>query len=139
EFAFRFRPERMDDEHRRGLRHRFYYQHPRHDWTRRKMTLKITLVDGHVLDPGRPLVRHHVDDLVDHQKGMAMWDHFHDPLNIHLCNLLFFTNRSDHHRSFFLARRCSTAVCLMNSGSGTAGLPHTVWRAATSRMRPLLA
>src|SRR5262249_47499272 len=90
-------------------------------------------------DAGRPLVRDHVDDLVDHKKGMAMRDHFHDPLNINLCDLLSCAKRGDHHRSFFLARRCSTAVCLINSGSGTAGLPHNVSPAATSRMIPLLA
>src|SRR6516164_9255733 len=70
---------------------------------------------------------------------MAMRDHFHDPLNIDLRDLLLGESRIDHHLSFFLARRCSTAVCLMNSVSGTAGLPHTVSPAGMSRMIPLLA
>src|SRR5262249_21181639 len=115
------------------------YQYTRHDRTRRKMAAKVAFVDRHVLDAGGTFVGHHIDDLVDHQKRMAMGDHFHDPLNIHFCDLLFYACRSDHHRSFVLARRCSTAVCLMISRSGTAGLPHTVSPAATSRMIPLFA
>src|SRR6516162_7071360 len=67
-----------------------------------------------------------------------MRDHFHDPLNIDLSDLVLGASRIDHHSSFFLARRCSTAVCLMNSVSGTAGLPHTVCPAGMSRMTPLL-
>src|SRR6202008_2051885 len=70
---------------------------------------------------------------------MTMRDHFHDPLNVDLRDLLLGASRTDHHFSFFLARRCSTAVCLMNSVRGTAGLPHTVSPAGMSRMIPLLA
>ena len=88
ELALRFRPERMHDQHRRGLRHRLDDQHARHHRPRREMALKIILVDRHVLDAGRPLVRHHVDDLVDHQERMAMRDHLHDPLDIDLRALL---------------------------------------------------
>src|SRR5690242_901709 len=69
---------------------------------------------------------------------MAMRDHLHDPLNADLGSLLRGLGRLDHEPPF-LARRCSTAVCLMNSLNGTAGLPHTVSPAGTSRMRPLLA
>src|SRR6516165_3459768 len=129
----------MDYQHRSGLRHRLDDQHSRHDRPRREMALKKTFVDRHALDAGRPRVRHHVDNLVDHQKWMAMRDHFHDPLNIDLRDLLLGASRIDHHLSFFRARRCNAAVCLMNSVSGTAGVPHTVAPAGMSRMIPLFA
>src|SRR5579885_1050702 len=39
--ALGFRPERVDDQHRRRLRHRLDEQHPRHHRARRKMPLEI--------------------------------------------------------------------------------------------------
>src|SRR6516162_7850050 len=68
-----------------------------------------------------------------------MRDHFHDPLHVDLRDLLLGASRIDHYVAFFLARRFRTAVCFMNSASGTAGLPHTVSPAGMSRMIPLLA
>src|SRR5260370_688346 len=67
-----------------------------------------------------------------------MRDHLHDPLNVDLDRGGVGAGRIDHHPSLFFARRCTMAVCLMNSIIGTAGLPHTVAPAGTSRMTPLL-
>src|SRR5215467_14038534 len=129
----------MDNQDGGGLRHRLDDQHTRHHGARREMALEIVLVLRQVLDPGRPLVRDHVHDLVDHQKWVPVRYHFHDPRNADLRSLLRRAGRINHDRPFLFARRCSTAVCLMNSLSGTAGLPHTASPAGTSRMRPLLA
>src|SRR4029077_3726396 len=54
ELALRFGPKCMNDKHRRRLRHCFDDQYARHDRARREMSLKITFVDGHVFDTGRP-------------------------------------------------------------------------------------
>ena len=100
------------------------------------MPLKILLVDRDVLDAGGTHVCHRIDDLIDHQEGVAMRDHFHDPLDIDLDGLLFGEGRIDHRPSFFFARRCRVATCFMNEAIGTAGLPQTVSPGATSRMSP---
>src|SRR5207302_8550825 len=139
QLAFRLRPEGVDDEHRGGLRHRLDDQHARHHRTAREMALEIIFVDRDVLDAGCLLVRHHVDDPVDHQKGVAMRDHFHDPLKVDLRRLLVGAGRIDHPPSFFLARRCRIANCRMNCVKGTAGLPPTVAPASMSRITPDLA
>src|SRR5437764_3619967 len=129
----------MDDKHRRRLLHRLDDQDARHYRPAREMTLKIMLVDRDVLDAGGPHIRHRIDDLVDHQKRVAVWDHFHNPLDIDLGGLLFGEGRIDHRPSFFFARRCRIATCFMNEAIGTAGLPQTVSPAATSRINPALA
>src|SRR6266851_4957393 len=136
QLAFRLRPQGMDHKHRGGLRHRLDDQHARHDRTGREMALEIVFVDRHVLDAGRLLVRHHVDDLVDHQKRMAVRDHLHDPLNVDLEGLLLGAGRIDHRPSFFFARRCRIATCFMNKPIGTAGAPQTVSPAPISRITP---
>src|SRR6266446_2723576 len=131
--------ERMDDEHGGGLRHRLDDQHPGHDRPAREMALKERLVDRDILDPGGPNIRHRIDDLVDHQKRVAMRDHFHDPLNVDLGGLLVRAGRIDHRPSFFSARRCSSADCLNQFANGTAGKPPTVAPASTSRITPAFA
>jgi hypothetical protein len=136
QLTLRFVPKRMDDQHRRGLRHGLDDQHSRHDRPARKMSLKILLVDRDVLDAGGPHIRHRIDDLVDHQERVAVRDHFHDPLDVDLGGLLLGEGRIDHRPSFFFARRCRIATCLMNEAIGTAGLPQTVSPGATSRITP---
>src|SRR5579875_3750372 len=127
QLAFRFPAQRMHD------------QHGRHHRARRKMALEIMFVDRDVLDAGGALIRHHVDHLIDHQKRMAMRDHLHDPLDADRRERLPPAGCIGHGLSFFCARRCSTAICLMNVVSGTAGLPQTVIPAGMSRMTPLFA
>src|SRR5271166_4185964 len=80
-------------------------------------------------------LRHRLDDQHSRHHGPRR----EMALKIDLRDLLLGASRIDHNLSFFLARRCSTAVCLINSVSGTAGLPHTVSPAGMSRMIPLLA
>src|SRR3954447_3178219 len=138
QLALRFAPEGMDDQHGRRLRHRLDDQDARHYRPAREVTLKIMLVDRDVLDAGGPHIRHRIDDLVDHQKRIAVRDHFHDPLDIDLGGLLFGEGRIDHRPSFFFARRCRIATCLMNEAIGTAGLPQTVSPGAMSRITPAL-
>src|SRR6266542_4792575 len=103
------------------------------------MTLEKIFVDRDVLDAGSPQIRHRVDDFVDHQKRVAMWDHFHDPLNIDLRGLLVSAGRIDHRPSFFNARRSSSADCRNQFANGTAGKPPTVAPASTSRITPAFA
>src|SRR5215472_7986305 len=129
----------MDDEDGGGLRHRFDNQHTGHYRARREVALEIVLVWRQVLDSGCPLVGRDVHDLVDHQKRVAVRDHLQDPRHADLGPSLRRAGGIDHDPPFLFVRRCSTAVCLMNSLSGTAGLPHTASPAGTSRMRPLFA
>ena len=139
ELAFRLAPEGMNNENGRGLRHCLDDQDARHDRTDREMALEILLVDRDVLDAGGAHIGHCVNNLVDHQKRVAVRDHFHDPLNIDLDGLFLGEGRIDHHPFFFLARRCRIATCFINEAIGTAGMPQTVSPDATSRISPALA
>ena len=147
QLALGLRPQRVNDQNGRGLRHRLDDQHARHNRAGRKVTLKIRLVDRDVLDAGRVRVGNDIDNLVDHQERLTVRDHLHDPLNVDLDWWLGprrlerrpGAGRIDHRPSFFLARRCRIATCFMNNRIGSAGLPPTVSPAATSRISPDLA
>src|SRR5436309_817384 len=121
------------------VRHNLDDQGAQHDRTDREMALEILLVDRDVLDAGGAHIGHCVNNLVDHQKRVAVRDHFHDPLNIVLDGLFLGEGRIDHHPFFFLARRCRIATCFINEAIGTAGMPQTVSPDATSRISPALA
>src|SRR5438067_9633710 len=103
------------------------------------MSLENMLVELDDLDSCGAQISHVVDNLVDHQKRVAVRDHFHDPLNIDLDGLFLGEGRIDHHPFFFLARRCRIATCFINEAIGTAGMPQTVSPDATSRISPALA
>ena len=84
QLAFGCGSERVDHEDGRRLRHRLDDQDARHDRRAGEMSLKIGLADADVLDADGALVGIHLDDAVDHQEGVAMRDHLHDPDDIGL-------------------------------------------------------
>jgi hypothetical protein len=62
----------------RGLRHALDQKHARHDRIAREVPLKVRLVRGDVLDAGGGAVPVHVDDAVDKEERIAMWQQLED-------------------------------------------------------------
>jgi hypothetical protein len=110
ELALGVGPQRVDDDDRGGLRHRLDDEHAGHHRPLGEMPLEMRLVNADVLNPDGAVVRHHVDDLVDEQEGIAMRDHRHDAPDIDGGYPFDLLRRVHRHSPLFLTSRCSAAT-----------------------------
>src|SRR6185436_17854590 len=82
QFAFGGVAERGHNHHGGGLGHGLDNQDARHHRLSREVALEERLIGGDILDADRGFGRDDILEPVDHQHGIAMRDHFHDPVDI---------------------------------------------------------
>ena len=75
-------PGRANADGAGRLRHRLDDENAGHHRLPRKMTEEKLFVHRHVLDADGGIVAVDLDDAVDHQEGVAVWQQFHQPHDI---------------------------------------------------------
>src|SRR5690606_20501687 len=73
----------LDHDSTGGLRHAFNDQYARENWVTWEVAGKNRFVIGDVLDANSTFVTIDLDDLVDHQEGITVWQGFQNFTNAH--------------------------------------------------------